>query len=308
MTALRPVSLLLATSLALAPTRLVLAQPVPEAPSAQSQAQAQKLYTDGQKAYEAQRYDGALIAWNRSYELSKLPALLFNIAQAYRLRGLSGDCNRATEAYRRFIDADPKSPQRASAEGFIRELASCATTTPGPAPAPAPSGPAPSPGPVAGPPAPAPAPSKQPPAVSAGAAAGGSELGPIAGPPVPGPAPRDSGPGMSRADKLRIASYATAGGGVVSLLFAAYFGDKASSLGDEVSDACKAGCDWATVSDKDEDGRAAERNQWIFVGVGITALAASGALFYLSTREQQRSTVAIVPRGDGAEVSWTTRW
>ena len=53
---------------------------------------AEQLYHAGQTAYDDKRYDDALAAWQKSYELSHLPALEFNIAQAYRLRGKPGDC------------------------------------------------------------------------------------------------------------------------------------------------------------------------------------------------------------------------
>jgi tetratricopeptide (TPR) repeat protein len=87
----------------------------------------ERLYTAGQAAYDAKQYDAALTAWERSYQLSRLPALLFNIAQAHRLRANPGDCTMAVEAYRNFTKLDPTSAQRGTAEGFIAELGACAT-------------------------------------------------------------------------------------------------------------------------------------------------------------------------------------
>jgi hypothetical protein len=86
----------------------------------------ERLYQDGQHAYDAGRYDAAVDAWQRSYALSKLPDLLFNLGQAYRLRGQPGDCTRSIDAYRGFVAANPASTQRPNAEGFIAELAACA--------------------------------------------------------------------------------------------------------------------------------------------------------------------------------------
>ena len=80
---------------------------------------AEALYQEGQAAYDAKNYDAALSAWKKSYELSKLPALLFNIAQAHRLRG---DCADAIARYKEFIAADPRSSERGDAEGFIKDL------------------------------------------------------------------------------------------------------------------------------------------------------------------------------------------
>jgi hypothetical protein len=174
--------------------------------------------------------------------MSRLPGLLFNIAQAYRLRAHPGDCTIALERYRKFIELDPKSARRAAAEGLIRELEPCAareaaqqnktapvvTTLPPPVVTP------PSPSPVVAPPV-------APPMLS----------------------PRDdTGSGK------RTAAYVVAGGGVALALTGVYFGAKARSLGDEVTNACAHGCDWSTVAGKDADGRSAERKQWLFYGLG----------------------------------------
>jgi len=91
--------------------------------AAQAPTEAERLYTEGQTAYDAKRYDEAVKAWERSYELSRLPALVFNIAQAYRLRG---SCTKAVETYRKFIALDPKSGERPTAEGLIKEMEPCA--------------------------------------------------------------------------------------------------------------------------------------------------------------------------------------
>lgn len=87
--------------------------------------EAERLYDVGQKAYDAKRYGDALAAWQESYELSRLPALLFNLAQAHRLRGQPGDCTKADDRYRQFIALEPKSSQVATATGFLKELHAC---------------------------------------------------------------------------------------------------------------------------------------------------------------------------------------
>jgi tetratricopeptide (TPR) repeat protein len=97
--------------------------------------EAERLYHDGQRAYDAGRYDDAVAAWDKSYALSRLPALLFNIGQAYRLRAWSGDCTRAADAYRKFIAVEPRSPQRGQVEGFLAELGPCVDAERGAQPA-----------------------------------------------------------------------------------------------------------------------------------------------------------------------------
>jgi tetratricopeptide (TPR) repeat protein len=84
---------------------------------------AERLYTEGQTAYDDKRYDEAIAAWQRAYDLSHLPALVFNLAQAHRLKG---ECTKAVETYQTFIKLDPTSPQRADAEGLLKEIQPCA--------------------------------------------------------------------------------------------------------------------------------------------------------------------------------------
>jgi len=94
--------------------------------------EAERLYTEGQKAYDAERYADAIAQWTQSYELSHLPALVFNIGQAYRHHG---DCAKAVDAYKKFVALDPKSAERGTAEGFITELSPCPAEAPAPPPA-----------------------------------------------------------------------------------------------------------------------------------------------------------------------------
>jgi hypothetical protein len=86
---------------------------------------AAQIYELGQHAYDAKDYTEAINEWTSSYALSGAGGLLFNIAQAYRLRDQRGDCARALESYRLFIKLVPTSPQRRLAEGFIASLATC---------------------------------------------------------------------------------------------------------------------------------------------------------------------------------------
>ena len=80
---------------------------------------AKDLYDQGQAAYNNAAYAMAVAKWTQSYELSGAPDLLFNIGQAHRL---DGDCVHALSSYKRFVEVDPKSEQRALADDIIREL------------------------------------------------------------------------------------------------------------------------------------------------------------------------------------------
>ncbi len=90
--------------------------------AADPQADAERLYNDGQAAYDDKRFDDAIVAWQQAYDLSKLAALQFNLAQAQRL---GGHCTAAVDAYKAFIKADPTSAQRPDAESRLREIQPC---------------------------------------------------------------------------------------------------------------------------------------------------------------------------------------
>lgn len=80
---------------------------------------AEQLYDEGQRAYDTGHYAVAIERWQASYEVSKLPLLILNIAQAYRL---AGDCANALATYRRYVELEPTSEQSGLASGFIGEL------------------------------------------------------------------------------------------------------------------------------------------------------------------------------------------
>ena len=241
------------------------------APLARAESEAERLYNQGQQAYEALRYDDALTAWEKSYALSKLPALLFNIAQAQRLRGKPGDCTKATANYRKFIALAPKSNERPTAEGFIAELSPCVEQEAKPAPV-------------------VPPPQTVTPA------------------PMPAPAPvapsREGGGGKGK----RFAGYAVGGAGIVLVVTGVYFGAKARRLGDEVSDECADGCDWNLVKDKDAEGKSAETTQYVLYGVGAAAIVAGGVLWWMGNKEAKSSNVAVTPTHGGAAISWSGAW
>lgn len=235
--------------------------------------EAERLYTAGQKAYDDKRYDEAVAAWERSYALSHVPALLFNLGQAYRLRAQPGDCSKASDAYQRFLALDKASAQRAKATGFIAELRPCvAAEDRGSEP----------------PKQEPPAPPAQPPAVTHE---------------PPPPVVHVDQPGHGK----RIASYVAGAAGLGLAATGVYFGSRARSLGNEVSDACRNGCDWDTVADKDAEGRSAARKQWVFLGLGGVGLATAGVLYWLDSREHA-PRVAVTPHGDGAVVTWQRSW
>lgn len=82
-------------------------------------AKARKLYREGQTQYDLGNFDEAIRLFKQAYSMSPFSSLLFNIAQAYRLKG---DC-QALFFYKRYLTvAGKKARNRASVEAHIKEL------------------------------------------------------------------------------------------------------------------------------------------------------------------------------------------
>lgn len=234
--------------------------------------EAERLYQEGQEAYDAHRYDAALALWKRSYELSRRPALLFNLAQAYRLRSQEGDCAHAVRSYRKFLKLVPDSPRRATAETWVHELEECEKQ----------------------------AGSEDDPQDPGGATSEGAR-------PREGAVPSVSVRSGAGDESERVAGLIVAGGGAAAVLAGAYFGNRAHQLAGEITGQCAGGCVWSAVSAKDSSGHAAERLQWILYAGGAGGLIAGVALYYLGTRERTPA-VAVTPRGGGALLTWSRTW
>jgi hypothetical protein len=76
-------------------------------------------FRKGGKAYDLGRYLEAAKEYEAAYDAKDDPALLFNIAQAYRL---GGDNPNAVRAYKAFLRRMPRAPNRAEVEARIAEL------------------------------------------------------------------------------------------------------------------------------------------------------------------------------------------
>jgi tetratricopeptide (TPR) repeat protein len=72
-------------------------------------AQAKEHFRQGTVHYNLGRFDEAIRAYKKAYELSQTPVLLFNIAQAYRLKG---DLDQALFFYRSYLRNLPKAPNK----------------------------------------------------------------------------------------------------------------------------------------------------------------------------------------------------
>src|SRR5690242_4512181 len=86
---------------------------------AQGTSEARRHFELGTKYYDLQRYAEAAKEYEAAFVIKDDPALLFNIAQAYRL---AGEHAKAIGAYRSYLRREPHTSQRAEVEARINEL------------------------------------------------------------------------------------------------------------------------------------------------------------------------------------------
>ena len=151
--ALRRLSLRKGLALALALAPLV-ASPA----RADDAEHAKELFQQGTTLFNIGEFDKAIEAWQEGYKAKPDPGFLFNIAQAYRLKG---DGQKAIFFYRGYLRNSPKAANRADVEARIAALQKAVSEKP-PIAAPVTAPSAVAPAPVAPPAAPAPAPALAP--------------------------------------------------------------------------------------------------------------------------------------------------
>jgi tetratricopeptide (TPR) repeat protein len=109
--------------------------PAPAAADSDTDEEARALYQAGRIAFDQGRFDSALDYFQRSYELSGRPALLFNIGTAAdRLR----KDKIALEAFERYLQEVPDAPDAASVRsriGVLRAAVEADESAPQPGPA-----------------------------------------------------------------------------------------------------------------------------------------------------------------------------
>jgi tetratricopeptide (TPR) repeat protein len=293
----------LVAALAAAPTGPAWAQQPPSGGQAQDPnvERARLLHEEGLRHYAAGQYGRAISAYRKAYALVPAPGILFNLAQAYRLRG---DCRRAYRAYRNFLRVAPSSAEAALAREHSRGLRACAQkaelardpnavddATPEPAPAPTPAVPAPTPQVTAPPVEPAPAPPEA----------------------APAPAPVDAGPAVPPQDgqNKKLLGLGIGAAGVVLSVVGVYYGVKAHGEASDLDDFFADGGAWTPALAEQED--ALGRHRTLSLGFGLVGAAAVGTgavLYWLGHRESRVLTgadqgpVAVAPQADGAMVVW----
>jgi tetratricopeptide (TPR) repeat protein len=93
--------------------------------------EARERYSAAQKLFDQARYEEAAAEFQKSYELSRYPAILHKIALSY---DQLGNLDKAIEFYQKYLDADPKSERRAGIEARIAKLKEQQQPAPSPTP------------------------------------------------------------------------------------------------------------------------------------------------------------------------------
>jgi hypothetical protein len=102
-----------------------LAHGAPEPPASvghEARAEGRRLFEEGLKHFNIGEYDLAIEKFKDSYKRDPVPGLLYNLAQAHRLKG---DCGQALVLYRRYLAARPTTKDRARVEARIVEMEAC---------------------------------------------------------------------------------------------------------------------------------------------------------------------------------------
>src|SRR5436190_8615000 len=86
---------------------------------------ARELSDHGLQQYKQGDYDAAIESFAGAFALSSNPGLLFNVAQAYRLKR---DCAHARNYYRRYLEAVPETSLKPSVEERLQEMERCLKT------------------------------------------------------------------------------------------------------------------------------------------------------------------------------------
>ena len=301
---------------------LILAAGRASAQSDDDKEKAKLLHQAGLAEYQAGRYGAAVTAFRHAYKLVPAPGILFNLAQAYRLKG---DCRSARRSYKKFLKESTDAAQIALAKEHIAGL-KCADEQPAAPPAPVPA-PAPAPAPVTQP-APA-APTAAPPAPVAQPAPAPAPAPRVATAPPPAPTampaqaapypaatpnagtltqttPIDSHPGRAK----RMAGIGLGAAGAAFLVISVYHGLKARGDANELDSFYEEGGPWTDELAEREESLDRNRTRAIGFGlVGAVALTGGGIFYWMGNQDEKRAAqIGVAPGPNGAVVSWSGRF
>ncbi|HEY5452101.1 MAG TPA: hypothetical protein VIQ54_25275, partial [Polyangia bacterium] len=251
---------------------LVVARPAPaSAQMTQAQKDEVKLhYQRATRAYDLQKYTEAIDEYQKAYEISGDPPMLYNIAQAYRLADQPAD---AARYYRRFLQRMPNARNREDVERKIADQEKIAEQRKKSEPVTPPQQPPP--------------PTKPPPIV---------EVKPPPPPTTPTPPLTPPPPPPETSHARSVVGWSLLAAGVIADGVAAYEGYRAKQKGDQLTKDSMSG----KVFDPslETDGKNANIAA-IALGIGGTALAITGIIVLAtggSSSEQTEKPATPVAR------------
>jgi tetratricopeptide (TPR) repeat protein len=240
-------------------------------PSRRAMKEARAHFQKGETLHEQGKFDQAIREYQKAYELARLPALLYNIGQVYRLKG---DRVAAVTFYNRYLEAAPDGRGAPRARQFLedlnRELEAEAEKL-----------------------------RRAGDDEVEGAVQGGAPI-PVIIQPAPPPvvlAPPPVTLIEDRGGTLRTVGLVTGGAGVVVLGAGVFFGLQGRALKQDLDDLGPGDEYDPSVVD---DGHIANRNALICFAVGGSALVTGGVLYALGTRKKVERTISLVPTAGGA--------
>ena len=253
-------------------------------PTQRDLADARKHFQAAEAAKARAEYQTAAVEYLAAYELFQEPAFFYDTAEVYRL---AGDEKNALVYYEKYLELDAHGQGSANARTAVDLLRRSISAKEDAAQK----------------------------ALAESRRKADAETRPqadhprdaanAAGSPPTAPIARDAtaSPTASPAPgrELRIGGIAAGGTGLVSLGVGVAFGLKARSLSNQVSN--------EDMYDKsrDDQGHAAQRNMYIFTGIGAAALVAGGVLYYLGDRarsaEHPGAALTLAPVVGPSEIS-----
>jgi tetratricopeptide (TPR) repeat protein len=270
------------------------AQPAkPDAPQTdeQKRAEAKALYNKGINHYNLGEFDPAIAAFRQAYGISSAPGLLFNIAQAFRLKK---DYEQASYFYTTYLRLKPDASNRADVEARIAEMKTLLEDQKKLGNSP-PTGTITPEGDTGTKPPPMTTPPTTPPPTVTATKDPAVTVGPI----EEGPGPRVDRPGAT----MKTAGLATAGVGGALILTGIIFGRMASSAESDLN-ALNMGGTW-TQADQDTYDAGKRNNAIAIVSLiaGGAAVVTGGALYFLGRSKDSAASVAVVPARGGTSVA-----
>jgi len=234
---------------------------------------ARRHFESGAAYLQQSDYENALREFQAAYALSKRPPLLLNIANVYERMG---KLQEAVDALSKYLEEDPKSPERTTHETRIANLKKRIEAMPRPAPTPT------TPAPAASSP-----PAAPPPATAA----------PVAAPP---PAPPPSEPN-------RVPAFISFGIGGAAAVGAVVTGLIAKGKYDDADEKCKPSCSDDTVSSIKSMALVSDVLSGVAVvgvGVGAILLLTSGGSRESASGAKPSVGGGVGPHGGRLEATW----